>query len=95
IASFYLSIESGREAARIAERVLEIEQNSAAAYVTIGMANRIDFDLEKAEAAYQKAVDLAPSDKTARRGLADIRRALGKSDSATEIYRSLVAEDEN
>lgn len=95
IASFYLSIESGREAARIAERVLEIDQNSAAAYVTIGMANRIDFDLEKAEAAYQKAVDLAPSDKTARRGLADIRRALGKSDSATEIYRSLVAEDEN
>lgn len=94
IAEFYLSVESGGEAARLAGKALELDSNNAAAYVTLGRAYRIAFELEKAESAYLKAAELAPDDRSARRGLADISRALGKSAEAGEIYRSLIAADE-
>jgi tetratricopeptide (TPR) repeat protein len=94
IASFYLSIESGSEAKRVADLVLTFDANSAAAYQTLGLAHRMDFDLEASEAAFAKALELQPDSLSARRGLAEMKRSLGKPDEAAALYREILAKDE-
>ncbi len=93
IAAFYMSIENGSEAKRIAGEVIAFAPNSAAAYQTLGLANRIDFQLEDAAAAYAKALELDPESLTARRGLAEMDRAVGKADEAVTLYREILAKE--
>jgi tetratricopeptide (TPR) repeat protein len=93
IAAFYMSVENGAEAKRIALAVIEKIPASAAAYQTLALADRIDFDLEGSAAAYAKAFELDPGSNTARRGLAEMKRALGLSDEAVSIYRELLGTD--
>lgn len=93
IAAFYMSIENGSEAKRIAGKVIAFAPNSAAAYQTLGLANRIDFQLEDAAAAYAKALELDPESLTARRGLAEMDRAVGKADEAVTLYREILAKE--
>jgi len=93
IAAFYMSIENGSEAKRIAGKVIAFAPNSAAAYQTMGLANRIDFQLEDAAAAYEKALELDPDSMTARRGLAEMNRAVGKADEAVILYREILAKE--
>ncbi|MEQ1922727.1 MAG: tetratricopeptide repeat protein [Pyrinomonadaceae bacterium] len=93
IAAFYMSIENGTEAKRIAGKVIAFAPNSAAAYQTLGLANRIDFQLEDAAAAYAKALELDPDSLTGRRGLAEMSRATGKADEAVTLYREILAKE--
>lgn len=90
IAAFYMSIENGSEAKRIAGKVIAFAPNSAAAYQTLGLAHRIDFQLEDAAAAYAKALELDPESLTARRGLAEMDRAGGKADEAATLYQEIL-----
>ncbi len=93
LAAFYMSIENGSEAKRIAGKVIGFAPNSAAAYQTLGLANRIDFQLEDAATAYAKALELDPESLTARRGLAEMDRAVGKADYAAALYREMLAKE--
>ncbi len=92
IAAFYMNIENGAEAKRIANAVIAREPSSPA-YQTLGLANRIDFQLEDSAAAYARALEIEPDSVTARRGLAEMKRALGKPDEAAELYRQIIAAD--
>lgn len=94
IAGFYLSVENGSEARRVAENVIKLDPNSSAAYQTLGLANRVDFKLDESAAAYAKALELEPESMTARRGLAEMKRSLGKSDEAVALYREILANDD-
>jgi tetratricopeptide (TPR) repeat protein len=94
LASFYLSIENGSEAKRIAEDVIKLEPASSDAYQTLGLAYRMDFQLEESAATYVRALDLQPDSMTARRGLAEMDRSLGKSEEAINIYREILAKEE-
>ena len=94
LATFYLGVENPKEAKRLAEKVLELEPELAAAYQTIGFANRLNFDLEKAEEAYQKAVELNSESIIFKNNLAEIKRALGKHDEALTLYREIIEKDE-
>ncbi len=94
IAGFYLSVENGSEARRVAENAIKIDPNSAAAYQTLGLANRVDFKLEESAAAYAKALELEPESLQARRGLAEMKRSLGKPDEAITLYREILVKDE-
>jgi tetratricopeptide (TPR) repeat protein len=94
IATFYLNIENGGEAKRVAEAATKLDANSSAAYQILGLANRMDFQLEDSAAAFAKALDLDPESLTARRGLAEMKRSLGKSDEAVALYREILAKDE-
>jgi tetratricopeptide (TPR) repeat protein len=94
IASFYLSIESGVEAKRVAEAAIKFDGNSSAAYQTLGLADRMEFDLEGSAAAFAKALELEPDSLTARRGLAEMQRSLGRADEAVALYRQILAKDE-
>ncbi len=94
IATFYMSVENGSEARRVADLALKLDPASAAAYQTLGLASRMDFLLEDSAIAYAKALELEPESSTARRGLAEMKRAFGKSDEAVELYRQILAKDE-
>lgn len=93
IANFYLSVEMGADAVRLAEASIKLTPDSSAAFQTLGLANRIDFQLEQSAVAYAKAVELDPESITARRGLAEMYRALGRADEAAELYRQIIAKD--
>ncbi len=93
IATFYLSVEMGADARRVAENAIKLTPDSSAAFQTLGLANRIDFELEQSAVAYAKALELDPESLTARRGLAEMYRALGRSEEAAELYRQMIAKD--
>jgi len=92
IAAFYIMIESGTEAKRIAEAAIA-KSPDAAGYQMLALAERVNFQLEDSAAAYEKAVELDPKSVVARRGLAEAKRSLGKSADAEAIYRSILADD--
>jgi len=93
ISSFYMSIENGGEAARVAENAIKIAPDSSAAYQALGLSKRIDFRLDDAAAAYAKALELEPGSLSARRGLAEIKRAIGRPDESAALYREILTGD--
>lgn len=93
IAGFYMSVENGLEAKRVAENAIKLAPDSSHAYQTLGLANRIDFRLDESAAAYGKALDLEPESHSARRGLAEMKRSLGRADEAAGLYREILAKD--
>lgn len=95
LATFYLGIEGGGEAKRLAEKAVQLDPASATAYQALGLANRLNFDLEASAAAYAKALELDPASAAARRSLAEMKRALGNSAEAVSLYREILSKDEN
>lgn len=93
IANFYLTIENGGEAKRIVEKAVALEPTSVASYQTLGLANRIDFQLADSAIAYERALELDPTSLAAKRGLAEMKRALGKADEAVKLYREILVSD--
>ena len=78
ISSFYLGIERGDEAARIAEQAVKLAPDMAAAHHALGLALHISLRLDEAAAEYKRALELDPKTPAARRSLADLSRAAGK-----------------
>lgn len=93
LAAFYLGIENGDEARRIAEKALAINANLPAAYQTLGLANRLNFDLDGAVAAYTKALELDAGSLVSRRSLAEMKRAAGKPLEAAALYREILEKE--
>ena len=94
IATFYMTIENGGEARRVANAAIAL-QPSSRAYQMLGLASRIDFQLDESATAYAKALEIEPDSLSARRGLAEAKRSLGKSDEAAALYSEILARDEN
>ncbi len=95
LATFYLGIESGSDAKRLAEAAIVIDPNSVTAYQTLGLAHRLNFDLEESAKAYSKALELDGGSVASKRSLAEMKRALGKSDEAAALYREILTANEN
>ncbi len=95
MAGFYLSIENGDEARRVAETAIAAQPTSAAGYQALGLAHRLNFDLEESSNAYLKALELDVTNVSAKRSLAEMKRALGESEEAAAIYRDLLSSNGN
>ncbi len=95
LATFYLGIESGSDAKRLAEAAIVIDPLSATAYQTLGLSHRLNFDLEESAKAYSKAMELDGGSVASKRSLAEMKRALGRSDEAAALYREIIAANEN
>lgn len=93
IANFYMSVENGGEAKRLAESAIKLNPESSPAWQTLGLANRMEFLLDDAADAYAKALAIEPDSLPARRGLAEMKRSLGKADEAVTLYREILAKD--
>ena len=95
IANFHLATENGGEAMRVAARAAAKDPKSAAVHRTIALAHRINFDLELAADSYAKSLELEPESVASKRGLAEMKRALGRSDEAVTLYRDLLVKNDN
>ncbi len=90
VARFYLRIEHGEEAARVATQAVKLAPDSAEAHHTLAFGLHISLRLDEAAAEYQRALDLDPNWKGTRRSLADLYRAAGKGEEALSLYRMQV-----
>lgn len=90
IEAFYLGIEDSENALRLAQQAVKLAPDMSAAHQGLGAAYRISFKLDEAAEAYAKAAELDPNSATARRSLADMRRAQGRDEEAMLLYRGLV-----
>src|SRR5207302_345187 len=93
LSGFYLGIERGDEAARLAEQAVKLTPEWAEAHNALGLALHISLRLNEAAAEYKRALELGPNTRGARRGLADLDRATGKFEEALPLYRDQVSAD--
>lgn len=93
LATFYLGMENAAEAKRLANRAAQLDANLPAAYQTLGIANRLDFQFDESVAAYQKALELDADSTISKRSLAEMKSAVGKSSEAVALYREILAKD--
>lgn len=99
LGAFYLGVESADDAKRLAEKVLAVDaatltvESQISAYQMLGMANRLNFDLEASANAYSKALELNPGSIVSKRSLAEMKRAIGKTDEAAALYREILEKD--
>lgn len=92
LATFYIQVENGVYAKKLAEQAIELDPNSAKAYQTLGLANRLIFFLQEAADAYSKAAELeGEKEFSAKRNFADLKRGLGKPEEAILLYREILA----
>ena len=94
LATFYIGTENAAEARRLADKAIAINPNLPVAYQTLGLASRLNFQLEEAANAYAKALELDQNSTVSRRSLAEMKRATGKTDDAIRLYREILAKDE-
>ncbi|HET6647741.1 MAG TPA: TPM domain-containing protein, partial [Pyrinomonadaceae bacterium] len=88
LAGFYLGIEDGNEASRLATEALKSEPDLAEAHYMLGRGLHISLRLDEAASEYKRALELDPNAKRGtRRSLADLKRAAGKPEEALELYR--------
>lgn len=93
LATFYIAVENSADATRLAEAAIELDPLLPAAYQTLGLSSRLGFDLEAAERAYGKALELDQASNVSRRSLAEIKRALGKPEEAIALYDEVIASE--
>jgi tetratricopeptide (TPR) repeat protein len=93
LAMFYVGIENGDEAERVAAAAVKADPTKSKAYGVLGLAERVNFKLDESAAAYSKALELDPNSASLRRNLAEIKRATGKADEAVALYRDAVTAD--
>jgi tetratricopeptide (TPR) repeat protein/uncharacterized membrane protein YgcG len=87
MAGFYLGLEDGEEASRVASQAVKLAPEMAEAHHTYGLALHISFRLDEAMAEYKRALELDPNSKGTRRILADLNRAAGMAEEALILYR--------
>lgn len=93
LAKFYINVQYGTEAIRLARKSTELAPASATAFLTLAIASRMNFQIEDAANAYAKAVELDGESVTNKLSLAEMKRALGKADEAIAIYRGMLEKD--
>ena len=93
IAGFYLGIEQGDEAARIAAQAVSLAPDMAEAHRALGLGLHISLRLDEAASEYKRALELDANSKGTRRSLADLNRAAGKAEEALALYREQLTAD--
>ncbi|HEY6805092.1 MAG TPA: TPM domain-containing protein [Pyrinomonadaceae bacterium] len=93
IASFYIGLERGDEAARIAEQAVKLAPDLAEAHRVLALSRHINLQLEEAATEYKKTIEIDPTAKASRSSLADLMRASGKPEEALALYQDLLKAD--
>ncbi len=93
LAKFFITIQYGTEAIRLAEKSIAIDPAAVAGHQTLSVAYRLNFRIEDAAAELTKASELDTASIPIKLNLAEMKRALGKSDEALGIYREVLLLD--
>lgn len=94
LANFFLSTENSTDALRLATRAVELDPASSAGQQILGLAHRLNFDIESSINAYKKALELDAESVNIKLSLAQLLRALAKPAEALELIRPVIAADE-
>jgi len=88
-------LDDGFGKARMAaERALELEPDLAEAYVALGLVQmNYDWDWQRADASFRRALALAPGNAEVLRGAAILAGTLGRNEEAVALARRAVALD--
>jgi tetratricopeptide (TPR) repeat protein/uncharacterized membrane protein YgcG len=86
VAGFYLGIERGDEAVRVAEQAVKLAPEMAEAHDALALGLHLSLRLDEAAAEYKRVLDLDPKSSRARGSLADLSRAAGKAEEALALY---------
>ena len=90
---FYLGIERGDDAIRIAENAIKLAPDLAEAHRMLALGYHISLRLDEAAAEYKRTLDLDATSKVSRVSLADLYRASGKSEEALALYNEELTSD--
>ncbi len=93
VAGFYLGIERGDEAVRLAEAAVKLAPDMAEAHRILALGFHISLRLDEAAGEYKRTLELDPSSKVSRGSLADLYRAGGKADEALPLYNEQLTAD--
>jgi tetratricopeptide (TPR) repeat protein/uncharacterized membrane protein YgcG len=93
LAGFFLGLEDGDEAARVAAQAVKLAPEMAEAHHTYGLALHISFRLDEAMAEYKRALELDAKVRGSRRILADLNRAVGLTEEALALYREQLEQE--
>lgn len=93
VAGFYLSMERGDEAIRIADNAIGLAPDLAEAHRIKAVGLHISLRLDEAADEYKRTLELDPTSKVSRVSLADLYRASGKAEQALALYNEQLAID--
>jgi tetratricopeptide (TPR) repeat protein len=86
VAGFYLAIERGDEAARVAELAINLAPEMAEAHRIRAFGFHLSLRLDEAINEYKRVLELDPNSRGARGSLADLYRSTGKPEEALALY---------
>jgi tetratricopeptide (TPR) repeat protein len=93
IVSFYVGIEKGDEAVRVAELAVKQAPDLAEAHRALALSKHINLQLDDAVAEYKRAAQLDPTSRASNSSLADLSRATGKPEEALALYEEILKAD--
>ena len=93
IARFYIGLERGDEAARVAEQVIKLAPDMAEAHRVLALSRHLNLQLDEATSEYKRAIELDPTSRISKSSLADLTRASGKPEEALALYNELLKTD--
>ena len=93
VAGFYVGLEMGGEASRLANLAVKLAPEMAEAHRVLALGHHINLQLDEALAEYQKTVELDPTSRVSRSSLANLSRANGKYEEALTLYNDLIKSD--
>ncbi|HKV35603.1 MAG TPA: TPM domain-containing protein [Pyrinomonadaceae bacterium] len=91
LANFYLGIERGDEAVRIADSAIKLAPDLAEAHRIKAVGLHLSLRLDEAADEYKRTLELDSSSKVTRVSLADLYRASGKAEQALALYNEELA----
>jgi tetratricopeptide (TPR) repeat protein len=93
LAKFHLGIDNFDDAKRLAKKIIELDPTKPDAYEVLGSASVTNLELPEAADAYEKALSLNNTSVFIKLYLANIKRALGRSDEATALYGQILEKE--
>jgi len=93
IARFYIGLERGDEAARVAEQAIKLAPDMSEAHRVLALSRHINLQLDEATSEYKRAIELDPASRISKSSLADLTRASGKPEEALALYNELLKTD--
>ncbi|HSE25201.1 MAG TPA: TPM domain-containing protein, partial [Pyrinomonadaceae bacterium] len=93
IVSFYVGIEKGDEALRVAEVAVKQAPDLAETHRALALSKHINLQIDEAAAEYKRAVELDPTSRGSTSSLADLSRATGNTEAALALYDELLKTD--